>query len=269
MSDQEKRPQEEQEDAIPQSARARVMHSLGQDTENAPAIEVEPVGFWENFWYHHKWKVILIAVFGFMGILLKARDQDESRWLASSLSGFARPLDVAWLMALMNILVMLVMLACAVPLAGASVLLISHLVYEINSAAGIAALVLSVGLSALCSVPLIYAYRQAWFIKNEDPSLSACECLRRSRRLMKGHKTSAFLLDLSYAGWIFLVLLLLGAQALFAVGKSFGAMSAAISFAVSFLAFYALLKVMFSMLLSRAVFYRELQQSAVENTADA
>jgi hypothetical protein len=46
-------------------------------------------------------------------------------------------------------------------------------------------------------------------------------------------------------------------------------MSAAISFAASFLAFYALLKVMFSMLLSRAVFYRELQQSAVENTANA
>lgn len=210
-----------------------------------------------------------IVVFGFMGILLKARDQDESRWLASSLSGFARPLDVAWLMALMNILVMLVMLACAVPLTGASALLISHLGYEINSAAGIAALVLSVGLSALCSVPLIYAYRQAWFIKNEDPSLSACECLRRSRRLMKGHKTSAFLLDLSYTGWIILVLLLLGVQALFAVGKSFGTMSAAISFAASFLAFYALLKVMFSMLLSRAVFYRELQQSAVENTANA
>ncbi|MBO5751177.1 MAG: DUF975 family protein [Kiritimatiellae bacterium] len=210
-----------------------------------------------------------IVVFGFMGILLKARDQDESRWLASSLSGFARPLDVAWLMALMNILVMLVMLACAVPLAGVSALLISHFGYEINSAAGIAALVLSVGLSALCSVPLIYAYRQAWFIKNEDPSLSACECLRRSRRLMKGHKMSAFLLDLSYTGWIILVLLLLGTQALFAVGKSFGAMSAAISFAVSFLAFYALLKVMFSMLLSRAVFYRELQQSAAENTANA
>ena len=210
-----------------------------------------------------------IVVFGFMGILLKARDQDESRWLASSLSGFARPLDVAWLMALMNILVMLVMLACAVPLAGVSALLISHFGYEINSAAGIAALVLSVGLSALCSVPLIYAYRQAWFIKNEDPSLSACECLRRSRRLMKGHKMSAFLLDLSYTGWIILVLLLLGTQALFTVGKSFGAMSAAISFAVSFLAFYALLKVMFSMLLSRAVFYRELQQSAAENTANA
>lgn len=210
-----------------------------------------------------------IVVFGFMGILLKARDQDESRWLASSLSGFARPLDVAGLMALMNILVMLVMLACAVPLAGACVLLIHYCGHEINSAVGIAALVLSVGLSALCSVPLIYAYRQAWFIKNEDPSLSACECLRRSRRMMKGHKMSAFLLDLSYAGWIFLVLLLLGVQALFAVGKSFGAMSAAISFAASFLAFYALLKVMFSMLLSRAVFYRELQQSAVENTANA
>jgi uncharacterized membrane protein len=154
------------------------------------------------------------------------------------------------------------MVACAVLLTGASALLISHLGYEINSSAGIAALVLSVGLSALCSVPLIYAYRQAWFIKNEDPSLSACECLRRSRRMMKGHKMSAFLLDLSYAGWIFLVLLLLGAQALFAAAKSSGALFAAISFAAGFLAFYALLKIMFALLLSRAVFYREIQQAS-------
>jgi oligopeptide/dipeptide ABC transporter ATP-binding protein len=43
------------------------MHSLGQDVEERPEIEVEPVGFWENFWYHHKWKTIII---GFVVMLL-------------------------------------------------------------------------------------------------------------------------------------------------------------------------------------------------------
>ena len=69
MSENEKKTPvngDEQSD-IPQSARAKVMHSLGQDVEERPEIEVEPVGFWENFWYHHKWKTIII---GFVVMLL-------------------------------------------------------------------------------------------------------------------------------------------------------------------------------------------------------
>lgn len=69
MSENEKKTPvngEEQND-IPQSARAKVMRSLGQDMEERPEIEVEPVGFWENFWYHHKWKTIII---GFVVMLL-------------------------------------------------------------------------------------------------------------------------------------------------------------------------------------------------------
>lgn len=69
MSENEKKTPvngEEQND-IPQSARAKVMRSLGQDVEERPEIEVEPVGFWENFWYHHKWKTIII---GFVVMLL-------------------------------------------------------------------------------------------------------------------------------------------------------------------------------------------------------
>ena len=69
MSENEKKTPvngEEQND-IPQSARAKVMRSLGQDVETRSEIEVEPVGFWENFWYHHKWKTIII---GFVVILL-------------------------------------------------------------------------------------------------------------------------------------------------------------------------------------------------------
>lgn len=45
------------------SASARIMRGLGLDKKTEPEIEVEPVGFFENYWYHHKWKTIIIGVF--------------------------------------------------------------------------------------------------------------------------------------------------------------------------------------------------------------
>ena len=44
------------------SASARIMRGLGLDKETRPEIEVEPVGFFENFWYHHKWTTIIVGV---------------------------------------------------------------------------------------------------------------------------------------------------------------------------------------------------------------
>lgn len=60
MSENEKNERPTQEE-IPQSAAARVMHGLGTDAEERPQIEVAHVGFWENFWYHHKWKTIIVS----------------------------------------------------------------------------------------------------------------------------------------------------------------------------------------------------------------
>lgn len=45
------------------SASARIMRGLGLDKKTEPEIEVEPVGFFENYWYHHKWKTIIVGVF--------------------------------------------------------------------------------------------------------------------------------------------------------------------------------------------------------------
>ena len=44
------------------SASARIMRGLGLDKETRPEIEVEPVGFFENYWYHHKWTTIIVGV---------------------------------------------------------------------------------------------------------------------------------------------------------------------------------------------------------------
>ena len=58
---EEERERREAEEEIPQSAAARRIRALGQDAETKPPITVARVGFWENFWYHHKWKTIVIA----------------------------------------------------------------------------------------------------------------------------------------------------------------------------------------------------------------
>lgn len=51
-----------------------------------------------------------------------------------------------------------------------------------------------------------YRYRQALNLLIENPELSAFDCLRLSARMMGGHKTELFLLDLSFLGWFLLTL---------------------------------------------------------------
>lgn len=46
-----------------------------------------------------------------------------------------------------------------------------------------------------------YRYRLAFYILVDNPELSALDCIRESKRLMKGHKGELFVLDLSFLGW--------------------------------------------------------------------
>lgn len=50
----------------------------------------------------------------------------------------------------------------------------------------------------------MYRYRMAIYLLVDHPELSALECIRRSKQMMKGHKWELFLLDLSFIGWIIL-----------------------------------------------------------------
>ncbi len=42
--------------------------SAAFDEDEADDTPVEKVGFWENYWYHHKWKTIIIGFFAIVGI---------------------------------------------------------------------------------------------------------------------------------------------------------------------------------------------------------
>lgn len=201
-----------------------------------------------------------IAMFGFVGLSLRARDDDAGRWMVRSMSGFSRPFDVAWLMLLMNLLVMLVFVFWAV-LFSSIALVLAHLAgMDVFSAAGMAVAALGVFAAIPFSVPAFYAYRQAWYIKCEDESLSAVECLRRSRRMMKGFKASAFLLDLSYLlRFVFSMILYVISSVLAAFAAQGGALVGFASAVVGFLAFYVFVKALLALFVVRAVFYREIQ----------
>ena len=46
-----------------------------------------------------------------------------------------------------------------------------------------------------------YMYSQAYYILLDDPEKGALQCVRESKRLMKGKKLDLFLIDLSFIGW--------------------------------------------------------------------
>jgi len=163
-----------------------------------------------------------IVAFGFAGVALKATAGNESRWFADSFEGFKRPLELAWLTVLMNLLVMLWSLLLIIP--------------------GIVAL---------------YRYRQAWYLKVENPDWSARQCLAESARLMKGYKWRAFEFDLSYAGWGLLLVATFSAAGVLSVAG--GAVSF-LSVLVGGLSVYLVLFVFCYFFTGRAAFYRELRK---------
>ena len=60
-----------------------------------------------------------------------------------------------------------------------------------------------------------YSYRMVPYILADEPELSANEVITKSRQMMDGNKWRAFLLDLSFIGWILLGILTLGLGLIF------------------------------------------------------
>ena len=199
-----------------------------------------------------------IFAFGFMGLLLKTSRNDDSRWFADSFGGFARPLEITWLLVLMNLLTALPVFVCG--LVAAVVALPLRHVGILGEVLGFAVAVVAVGVGVMYALAVMYGYRQAWFIKNERTEASAVECLRASRLMMRGFKWRAFCLDFSFIGWFALVaLLFLCAGICMHVAQSVGVPAVGwLSYMFGIVVFFVLVKVILSMAVSRVVFYREL-----------
>lgn len=63
-----------------------------------------------------------------------------------------------------------------------------------------------------------YSYRMVPYIVKDNPELSPTEVITRSREMMNGNKGRAFLLDLSFIGWILLSIITIGIVQLFWTG---------------------------------------------------
>lgn len=55
-----------------------------------------------------------------------------------------------------------------------------------------------------------YSYRMVPYIVKDNPELSATEVITRSRQMMNGNKGRAFLMDLSFIGWLILSIITCG-----------------------------------------------------------
>ena len=61
----------------------------------------------------------------------------------------------------------------------------------------------------------MYAYSLVPYILAENPEMSGTEAIKLSNEMMKGHKWKAFVLDLSFLGWLLLSVLTLGLVGIF------------------------------------------------------
>ena len=62
-----------------------------------------------------------------------------------------------------------------------------------------------------------YSYRMVPFIIADNPEMKALDAITKSRDMMRGHKWKAFVLDLSFLGWLILSGITLGILGIFYV----------------------------------------------------
>ena len=71
-----------------------------------------------------------------------------------------------------------------------------------------------------------YSYRLVPYLLKDHPELSGTEAITLSRKMMNGHKADAFVLDLSFLGWLLLSALTAGILHIFYVGPYIAATDA-------------------------------------------
>lgn len=71
-----------------------------------------------------------------------------------------------------------------------------------------------------------YSYRMVPYILSDNEDMSATEAITKSREIMNGNKWRAFVLDLSFIGWVFLSCITLGLVGIFYVAPYISATEA-------------------------------------------
>ena len=173
-----------------------------------------------------------IFAFGMARLLLKAAKNDVQSWFSASFGGFARPLEVTWLLVLMNLQVFLWSLLLIFP-----------------------------------GVVAVYRYRQAWYLKSEHADWGARKCLAESGRMMRGYKWQAFCLDAFYVLQLMLIWLAIAAAGSVAVGGDklgLSRVAAVGAFVLAAAFIWVAIVVLIRFFTARAVFYGALQPVAAD-----
>lgn len=104
----------------------------------------------------------------------------------------------------------------------------------------------------------MYRYRMAIYLLLEHPEMSVMDCIRESKRLMKGHKWELFVFDLSFIGWALLIGFVDG----------FGASLGITLLGVSVLGYVGYVFLLPYMDLSYSLYYRQLSAVPASDAGD-
>ena len=111
--------------------------------------------------------------------------------------------------------------------------------FKMNYVNGVITMLLRVVFIALWTLLLIipgiiksYEYRMIPYLLAENPDLEWRDAFATSKRMMDGEKWNAFVLDLSFLGWVFLSLITLGLVGIFYVNPYKGLTDAALYMAL-------------------------------------
>jgi hypothetical protein len=111
--------------------------------------------------------------------------------------------------------------------------------FKMNNVNGVITMLLRVVFIALWTLLLIipgiiksYEYRMIPYLLAENPDLEWRDAFATSKRMMDGEKWNAFVLDLSFIGWILLSLITLGLVGIFYVNPYKGLTDAALYMAL-------------------------------------
>lgn len=145
-----------------------------------------------------------VIALGLCAALLGVARGEEGAILSDSFLGYKYPFRAFFAQLVAGFVILAWMFVPIVILVGI-LTMIAHDGGEITPAMiGVAGLAYLIAFIIVLTVS--YRYRQLWFIKADDPSSGAFAALKRSVKMMDGHKWQLFKLDMSYwlaALWIF------------------------------------------------------------------
>lgn len=205
----------------------------------------------------HLFSCLVMA--GVTAVMMRAVRRDAAGWFRDAFIGFRMPLTMFWLWFCEQFLTGMWILGTLLPCLVVAGVFQSVLGLPVSVTAVLASIP-----AAFVMLWVVYRYRLCWYVKIDNPDLSARRCLRGSICLMQGQKMRAVSLDCSFWPWFLLLVPFLSNVAYVGhrvVGDGLAHLSASLlaGGALSLLLTVVLVAVIgWWMALAHAIFYREL-----------